>query len=120
MNVPTIWVKNPESTYMYLSELFADHPWYSFDLLTGGEFTMTNLSNGRKVQFAKGLPNSRVGLITFVSQDQDDFFRRTELITELGGTITAEVKELTPGHFSVWAKTPCEWNFGLAWSGALV
>jgi len=112
-------VPNLQSHYGFITALFKDHPWYSFELLQNAEYILTNLSNGRQIHFKQG-DDDQVGLVTFRTESEEDFFERFDAITTLGGSISAEVKEIRPGHFSAWAKTPCGWSFGIAWSKDLV
>ena len=112
-------VPNLQSHYGFMTALFKDHPWYSFELLQNTEYILTNLSNGRQIHFKQG-DDEQVGLVTFRTESEEDFFERFDAIIALGGSISAEVKEIRPGHFSAWAKTPCGWGFGIAWSKDLV
>lgn len=112
---PTIEVTDLESHYGFMTALFKDHPWYLFELLPNAEYILTNLSYGRQIHFKQG-DDDQVGLVTFRTESEEYFFARFDTITTLWGSISAEVKEIRPGHFSAWAKTPC----GIAWSKDLV
>lgn len=117
LNAPTIEVANLESHFGFITALFKDHPWYSFDRINEHVYNLYNLSNGKQLNFkqAIGALPERVGLVTFMCMDKEDFDYRTSQIELLGGTIRAEATEIRPNHFSVWADSPCSWSFGLSY-----
>ena len=112
-------VPNLQSHYGFITALFKDHPWYSYELLQNTEYLLTNLSNGRQIHFKQG-EDIQVGFVRFRTESEEDFFERFDSITALGGSISAEVKEIRLGHYSAWAKTLCGWGFGINWSKDLL
>ena len=116
MEAPTIFIDNLEEHHTFLTELFADHPSYSFDPLSENSYVLYNLRNGKKLRFEQKTSGeeARVGLITFMCQSKEDLEDRQNRIIELGGSVTAEVKEIRPNHYSGWYKSPVGWDFGLA------
>jgi len=120
MTTVTIWIQDLRSVYSYLSDFFSDSTWYSFEKFPNDEFIIFNLHNGKRVHFVQGDSKSRVALISFLARDREEFFAKAQWIEDSIGTVVAEIKELRPDHFSMWAKIPCGWRFGWAYAQVLI
>lgn len=117
LNAPTIEVTDLESHYGFLTALFKDHPLYSFERIKDHVYHPYNLSNGKQLNFRQstGALPERVGLVSFMFMDKEDFDYHTKQILHLGVSIRDEAKEIRPNHYSVWGDTPCGWSFGLSY-----
>ena len=113
---PPIEVADLKSHYGFLTTLFKDNPWYSFEAINNQVYQLYNLSNGKQVNFKQclGAQPERIELVTFMCLDKEDFDFRTSQIELLGGSLRAEVKEIRPNYYDVYGDTPCGWTFGLA------
>lgn len=114
---PTIEVTDLESHYGFLTALFKDHPWYSFERINDEVHQLYDLSNSKQMNFKQSICDKpvRVELEAFIFLDKEDFDFRIAQIELLGGSIRAKVKEFRPNYYSVHGDTPCGWSFGLAY-----